>query len=44
MTPCPDCFEKAIESCQNHPPLKTAIVHPVRDPDIEVVVETHKRV
>lgn len=38
------CFQRAIESCSSEfPPLKTAVIHPVRPEDIELVAEAFKR-
>jgi len=42
MNDCPECFEKLIRSCVSDVPLKTAIVHPVRSSDLEVVNEAVK--
>lgn len=36
------CFEKAISSCADCPPLRTAVIHPVRAEDIEVVFAASK--
>lgn len=43
MNKCEDCFEKVIKSCVSESPLKTAIVHPVRSSDLEVVLEAMRR-
>lgn len=42
-TSCDGCFDAAIESCREHEPLKTAVVHPVRACDIEVSFEAFER-
>lgn len=39
MKSCADCFDNVIKSCAENPPLKTAVVHPVRASDIEVVAK-----
>lgn len=36
------CFQSVIQSCVDCPPLKTAVVHPVRASDIEVVAAAVK--
>jgi phosphate acetyltransferase len=38
----PSCFQTAIASCLDCPPLKTAVVHPVRAVDIEVIAAAVK--
>ncbi len=42
MNKCPDCFQKAIDSCKVLPALRTAVVHPVRASDIEVAYEAYE--
>ncbi len=40
---CVDCFDAVIKSCDGDKPLKTAVVHPVRAVDIEVVSKAMAR-
>ncbi len=43
MKKCVDCFDAVIKSCAGDVPLKTAVVHPVRASDIEVVAKAAAR-